>query len=178
MMYYSVNEAFIGGYNCLFYSKVWISAVVCKANLCEQNTGVFLNPVKSPQPSLSLSLSLHFEVSPSTYIVEPFLLPEVFLRVHFLVFTSCLGLNFSVFVSSFRSEYTLKERSEMFGSDLLFLEAYYFLLGMGLPSSSSFPLMIGGGGGGLCNFLLVIKGFQKCCNEPLQLPKVFLIFCC
>ena len=70
----------------------------------------------------------------------------MFLRVHFLVFTSCLGLNFSVFVSSFRSEYTLKERSEMSGSDLLFLEAY-FLLGMGLPSSSSFPLMIGGGGG-------------------------------
>ena len=145
------------------WTKHW-----CVSESCEVTTTL----------SLSLSLSLHFEVSPSTYIVEPFLLPEVFLRVHFLVFTSCLGLNFSVFVSSFRSEYTLKERSEMFGSDLLFLEAYYFLLGMGLPSSSSFPLMIGGGGGGLCNFLLVIKGFQKCCNEPLQLPKVFLIFFC
>ena len=129
---------FIGDDNCLFYSRVRISDVVCRANLSEQNTGVFLNPVTSPQPSLSL----HFEVSPSTYVVEPFLLPEVFLRVHFLVFTSCLGLNFSVFVSSLRSEYTLKERSEMFGSDLLFLEAYYFLLGMGLPSSSSFPLMM------------------------------------
>ena len=99
-----------------------------------------------------LSLSVHFEVSPSTYTVEPFLLPEVFLRVHFPMFTSCLGLNFSVFVSSFRSEYTLKERSGMFGSDLLFLEAY-FLFGMGLPSSSSFPWWCGGGGGGVMVFM-------------------------